>query len=105
MYSIEYILFLETTIDALITKLGLDNTNTPPTLYRSGHHVDKIPPMPHLLPQWLTQAHKQLQTIVGSLNWLACGTRIDIYTITNMLAQNIHQANPYHIAAARYVAK
>ena len=59
----------------------------------------------HLPHSILQAAQEQLQSVVGSLNWLACGTRIDISTITNTLEQQLHYATPSHAEAAQYVVK
>ena len=40
-----------------------------------------------------------MQRLVGSLNWLGGGTRPDIATNTNILAQHIHHATPHHVTA------
>lgn len=82
--------------------LDSDTTISKPTPFRSGVPVDS------LLPDPKTQfdkhkIKKQLQSIVGSLLWLAQGTRSDLSTITSILAQHQSDPNPKHVAAAKYV--
>ena len=88
----------ESTISALAEELGLEDANSVHTLYISGFPVDKIMSADHLPPSRLQAAQEQLQSFVGSLNWLACVTRIFIATITNMLAQHLHSVTPLHMA-------
>ena len=76
----------EATIRALVEELFLEDTNSVHTPYRSGFPVDNIPSTYHLPPSILQSLQEQLQSVVGSLNWLACGTRIDISMIKNTLA-------------------
>ena len=54
--------------------------------YKSGLPVDKIKPAQYTQAKqaYLTQKY---QSIVGSLNWLATSTRLDIAPITNILAE------------------
>ena len=79
-------LLQEVTIIALVEELGLEDANSVHTPYRSGFSVDNIPSTYHLPPSILQSSQEQLQSVVGSLNWLACGTRIDISMIKNTLA-------------------
>ena len=103
--SLTIILSQEVTISALVEELGLEYANSVPTPYRYGCPVDKIMSAHHLPPSRIQVAQEKLQSVVGSLTWLTCGTHIDIAMITNMLAQYIHSATPSHVAAARYVEK
>ena len=80
-------------------ELGLEDSNSFDPPYISGFPFDKIP----YPSSRLQTAQEQVQSVVGSLNWLACGTLIDIATITNMLAQHLHYATPLYVEAARYV--
>ena len=98
-------LLQEGTISVLVEELGLEDANSFHTPYRSGCPVDNIPSTDHLPPSILQASQEQLQSFVGSLNWPACGTHIDISTITNMLARHLYSAKPSHVAAARYVMK
>eukprot|EP00957_Ditylum_brightwellii_P113233 8635269-Ditylum_brightwellii.AAC.1 len=91
----------QASIEALIDELELALANTSQTPYRSGYPVDKIPVESTLPQKKLQQAIDNMQSIVGSLNWLSCGTRIDIATITNILAQYMNNATPSHVAAAK----
>eukprot|EP00957_Ditylum_brightwellii_P080727 6139277-Ditylum_brightwellii.AAC.1 len=59
--------------------------------------------MVHLPPGKLAHSQQDLQFIMVVLNWLACGTRLNIDTITNMLAQHLSYANQAHVAAAKYI--
>ena len=90
----------------LITKAGLDEPSviTKPTPYRSGHPVDSIPDVssPPLKQQEL---NKQLQELVGSLNWISTQTRPDLSTITNILAQYNHKCSTGHIDACKYAIR
>ena len=93
-------------IDTLVADTGLDKPDSlsAKTPYRSGYPVDTIPhkDMP------ISERHKlnkQLQKIVGSLNWLANITRPDISTITNILSQYNNNCSPGHLDAAKYVVR
>ena len=92
--------------DTLMATAGLDNDSatTKPSPYRSGLPVESIPYIP--LPPDQTQDLKhQLQSLVGSLNWLAQATRPDLAVITNLLAQQQNKPSPGHIAAAKHAIK
>ena len=81
----------------------MQTVSTPP--YRSWCPVDNITFVDDLLPSRLQAAQEQLQSVVGSLNWLASGTRIDIATMTNMLAQHLNSATPLQVESACYMVK
>jgi len=92
--------------EMLLENLGLssDTLSTFTTPYRSGISIDSIPiSSASSLEQ--DQLHLRYQSIVGSLNWLAHTTRLDISTAVSLLAQ--HQAHPTqgHLDAAFYVIK
>ena len=93
-------------IDGILDEYNLNDTsNTKRSPYRSGFPVDKInerKPLPDIIRK---DCKEELQRLVGVLNWLACGTRPDIATITNILAQHIHHATPSHIKAAKHVLR
>lgn len=93
-------------IDGILDEYNLNDTsNTKRSPYRSGFPVDKINERKPL-PEWVRKDCKEeLQRLVGVINWLACGTRPDIATITNLLAQHIHHATPSHIKAAKHVLR
>ena len=76
----------------------------PHSPYRSGHPVDSIETHEYD-PVKQASLTNQLQSILGSLQWLATCTRPDLSTITNMLAK--YQANPSqgHIDAAKHVLR
>ena len=71
-------LLQEVTIIALVEELGLEDANSFLTPYRSGCPVNKIPSVDHLPPSILQASQEQLQSVVISLNRLACGMRIYI---------------------------
>eukprot|EP00957_Ditylum_brightwellii_P125125 9538337-Ditylum_brightwellii.AAC.2 len=93
----------EATIEALVEDLNFMTANPTRIPYRSGYPVDKILTDSNLPQSKLDAAQQTMRQIVGSLNWLSCGTRLDIATITNILAQYFHTATPSHVAAAKYV--
>ena len=92
--------------ETLIEYLGYDNvsTSTFTTPYHTGNPIDSIP------HEDMTSAQRdalrlQYQSLVGSLNWLAHTTHLDLSTVVSLLAQ--HQSNPSsgHLDAAKYVVK
>ena len=93
--------------DTLIAAAQFSSSSTThnKTPYRSGYPVDKIPPDHTLIPAQQAAIESKYRTLVGSLLWLSQGTRPDLSTITNILAQHQHRPNDKHIAAARYVIK
>ena len=92
--------------DQLISNSGLDNdsASSKPTPFRSGLPVDSIPHI-KLPPEQSSNLKQQLQSYVGSLNWLAQATRPDLAVITNLLAQQQNKPSPGHITAAKHVVK
>ena len=95
----------EDTICTIAEELILEYANSVHTPYRSEYTFDKIT-SPYQPPTSRLQSEQEnFQSVVGSLNWLACGTRIDIATITNMLAHHLHSATQSHVVAERYVSK
>ena len=95
--------FAETLIAA--AKLDDDAVTTPHTPYRSGYPIDKIPPDNNITPhQQHTQNHL-LQSLVGSLNWLAGSTRPDLAPSVNFIAKYSNCASKGHIDAAKHVIK
>ena len=85
----------------LIETMGLSHASTVDTPYRSGHPIDNI-------PTTHTPNHDiihKMQSIVGSLLWLAGATRPDLATITSMLSQHTRKATVQHIKAAKYVIR
>ena len=93
----------ETNSSTLIEELGLGYLNSVHTPCRYGCPVDNITSAYHPPPSKLKLSQEQLQSVVGSLNWIAYCIRIDISTITNMLAQHLNSATPSHVAAVCYV--
>ena len=49
--------------------------------------------------------NKQLQEHAGSLNWLSNQTRLDIATITNIIAHYNSKCSPGHIESAKYAIR
>ena len=93
----------QVTTENFIANAGLDHphvvpTNTP---YCLGYPVDMIPQNPNIPQQRKEECEHMLRQYVGSLNWLSTGRRPDLSTITNMLTQYSHSANPSHITAAK----
>ena len=86
------------------TKLDSEAINTPKSPYRSGLPVDSIPEIDY---NEIEQKRYtlQMQTIIGSLNWLSVSTRPDITTITAMLAKYTKNPSKGHIDAALRVIK
>ena len=95
----------EATIIAIVEEIGLEDKNSVQNPYMSGCSVDKIPSVDHLPPSRLQAAQEQIQSFLGSLNWLVCCMCIDISKITNMLAHHLHSATPSHMVSACYVVK
>eukprot|EP00957_Ditylum_brightwellii_P172047 13098229-Ditylum_brightwellii.AAC.1 len=94
----------EASIEALIEDLNLATANPTQTPYGSGYLVDKIPVKTNLPQSKIRTAQQHMSSIIGSLNWLSCRTRLDIATITNILAQYMNLATPSHIAAANMLS-
>eukprot|EP00957_Ditylum_brightwellii_P076384 5805459-Ditylum_brightwellii.AAC.1 len=61
------------------------------TLYHSDFSIDAIPPHPNVSPE----QHQLYQSWVGSLNWLAIFTRLDLTTAINFLSTfiTVHHCN------------
>ena len=82
-----------------LANLTGDAINTPSSPYRNGYPIDSIPNIEY---DELTQQRYtlQLQTLVGSLNWLSISTRPDISTATSLLAKYCKNPSKGHIDAA-----
>ena len=93
--------------DTLIEQAGLSHfsASTKKTPYRSGYPVDMIEPDTTLSPSQRASIQAQYRSLVGSLLWLSQGTRPDLSTITNMLAQHQYNPNDRHIASAKHAIK
>ena len=93
--------------DTLIEQAGLSHfsASTKKTPYRSGYPVDMIEKDPTLSPTQRAAIQAQYRSLVGSLLWLSQGTRPDLSTITNMLAQHQNNPNDKHIASAKHAIK
>ena len=93
-------------ISSLIQKAGLHHphTLTSRTPYRSGYPVDSIPTVP-MPTHKQEKMNKELQELVGSLNWISTQTRPDLSTITNIIAQYNSKCSPGHIEAAKYAIR
>lgn len=46
-----------------------------------------------------------LRSMVGSVNWIAMGTRRDRATITTIMSHHLRTALPGHVAAAKHVLR
>ena len=95
----------EAYVDHLLKLAKLDDESVTPaqTPYRHGFPIDSIPKQePAKNQKKLTH---YMQSLVGSLNWLAISTRPDIATVTNILAKYMSSPNSHHIAAAKRVIK
>jgi hypothetical protein len=94
--------FTETLLDSLsIIHHGSSTFLTP---YRSGQSIDSIPPVP-MSASARNELRLRYQSIVGSLNWLAHTTCLDISTVVLLLAQHQSDPSPSHLEAAHYVAQ
>ena len=96
----------EAFIDHLLAEHNLhhDIINSPTTPHRPGYPVDSIPLDDYDATTQAKITHT-LQSLVGSLNWLAISTRPDIATITNLLAKYCKKATKGHITAAKRVLR
>ena len=97
----------EAFIDTLRQQAGLEGeaVTEPLTPYRSGLAIDTIPLDDNLTEAQQQHQNHQLQTLVGSLNWLATSTRPDITPVTNFLAKYSNSASKGHIQAAKHVVR
>jgi hypothetical protein len=95
----------EAFIDNLVAMADLDDANSayPPTPYRSGFPVDKIPTSPRDTANVSYVSY--MQKFIGCLNWLSISTRPDIATITNMLAKYTIVPTKGHIDAVKRVIR
>lgn len=93
-------------IDELCKQTNLHSKaiNTPQSPYRSGLPIDSIPNVEYNEVEQ-KQYTLQMQTIIGSLNWLSVSTRPDITTVTAMLAKYPKNPSKGHIDAALRVVK
>ena len=90
--------------EQLVADAGLsDASHQPKTPYRSGFPVDSIPEP--ITTKDTPNLRDNLRSFVGSLNWLAQGTRPDLSTITAMLARYQNRPHKSHIDAAKYAIK
>ena len=97
----------EAFVEALRQQADLegDGVTKPLTPYRSRYAINTTP-LDTDIP--LAQQERQnslLQTLVGSLNWLAISTRPDIAPVTNFLAKYTTKASKGHIHAAKHVIR
>ena len=74
------------------------------TSYRTGYPVDKVKSIDKLPHHVLDEAEKTLSSMIVLINWIAMATRSDIGTLTNLLARNLHQVMPGHVAAAKHIS-
>ena len=96
----------EAFVESLVQSIGLDGNavSEPKTPYRSGLPVDSIKQEDYDPTTQAKMTHL-MQTLVGSLNWLAISTRPDIAPITNMLAKYMSNPSKGHIEQAKRVVK
>ena len=89
---------------ASLANLKDPHMNYPKTPYRSGFPVDKID---SINGEHENQAErtKQMQQLVGCLNWLSISTRPDISTITNILSKFTSKPTQQHLDHTKYVIK
>jgi len=89
--------------DNLIQQAGLStiSAKTNLTPFRSGTPVDSIEDN----NEYDHTLEKEMRSYVGSLLWLSIGTRPDLSTITNILAQYQNRPSRKHIAAAKYAIR
>jgi len=89
--------------DNLIQQAGLSTLSAKSNLtpFRSGNPVDSIDNNNEYDPT----LEKEMRSYVGSLLWLSIGTRPDLSTITNILAQYQNRPSRKHIAAAKYAIR
>ena len=94
----------EAFIDALLLQhlLHHDHVSMEWSPYKSWLPVDKIQNATYTQrkQEYLTQKY---QSIVGSLNWLATSTRLNIAPITNILAKHSSNLSEGHLAHAKHV--
>ena len=89
-------------------RFGVDKMNRTPNMtpYRSGMPIDSIPPPDPNDPDG-PRRKKVYQSIVGSINWLACCTRPDIAPCLTFLASYLQAPSHQHyksaIHALRYI--
>jgi hypothetical protein len=96
----------EAFIENLVQVANLDGpVNEPKTPYRSGYPVDSIPKDKNNTPAQQAKITKDMQIILGCLNWLSISTRPDISTITNLLAKYTAEPSRGHLTHAKRVIK
>jgi len=92
----------------LIQQAGLssESTTVTRTPYRSGCPVDSLPDfIPPNPSNTSSQLETEMRSYVGSLLWLSQGTRPDLATITNILAQYQNCPTKRHITSAKFAIK
>ena len=99
-------LSLTTCTESIINNFGidLDSPTHIKTPYRSGLPVDSAQQI-ELSPHNFKALQQKYRSIVGSLQWLAQGSRPDIAVITSLLAQHQTKPAPGHLQAAFHVLK
>jgi len=94
--------FIESLLDSL--NISVEGISTYTSPYHSGIHVNSIP-YQDMLPFDRDRLRLQYQSLVGSLNWLAHTTHLDISTIVSLLAQHQNTPSQGYYDAALYVVK
>ena len=93
-------------IDNILHLAGIDpkSTTFPTTPYRSGKPVDSIQHV-DLPPEKFIPIQQKYRSIIGSLNWLAQGSRPDIAAISSISSKCQNNPSPGHLYAAEYVIR
>jgi hypothetical protein len=94
--------FAENLVDSV--NLSPTSVSTFVTPYRSGISIDSLPAsMLSLTDQ--DELQLQYQSLVGSLNWLAHTTRLDLSIVVSLSARHQSNPSPSHLEAALYAIK
>ena len=93
-------------IESILNNLDIDidSINHIKTPYRSGLPVDSIKSQQLSKDQFI-HLQSKYRSILGSLNWLAQGSRPDIAVIHSLLAKYQNNPSPGHLTAAIHVLK
>jgi len=93
-------------IDTLLASLDIciDGISTYSTPYQPNFHIDSVP------CQIMSASERdslclRYQSLVGSLNWLANTTRLDLSTVVSLLAQHRSVPSQGHYDAALYLTR
>lgn len=95
-------------VDHLVNIANLSQSSKPVlTPYRSGYPVNAVlhNPQDPQSPTAKQNLQNKYRELVGSLNWLSQGTRLDLATITSMLAKYQNSPTLQHLKAAKYAIR